>query len=302
MTEEIVITNVNIPPVIATAVLTVQMKLGILGKEDKNEYQNYAFVSIDKYYETVARVATEHGLSWFCQETEPAKIVNFGEGKAALLYNYQFTMFFRDGEVVPVYDRISIFHPLQGAQTSGSAASYAEKLFMRKAFKVVTGEKDADAVDQDFGGTNPGPADLDLSPPDPTPEPSPSNVKKAPEEPKLAPEKVSPVSKDPSPKAPAPVEKTGTDEISNPADYVITDEDGTTVIKEIKEPEVADWSLVFNVFETFLPDCKSMKDTKEFWTKNTKAIELLKDGDPKAHKKLVAMFKEHQSNVSTKGK
>ena len=45
-----------------------------------------------------------------------------------------------------------------------------------------------------------------------------------------------------------------------------------------------------------------MKETKEFWTKNTKAIELLKDGDPKVHKKLVAMFKKHQSEVSTKGK
>jgi hypothetical protein len=213
-----------------------------------------------------------------------------------------FTMFHGTGEVVPVYDRISIFHPLQGAQTSGSAASYAEKLFMRKAFKVVTGEKDADAVDQDFSGTSLGPVDLSLPPPNTTSQPSPTNIEKAPEEPKPVPEKVSSVSKDPSPKAPAPGEKTGTDEIQNLGDYVIEDGDGTTILREIKEPATTNWDLIFDVFETFLSDCKSMKETKEFWTGNTKAIELLKDGDPKVHKKLVALFKEHQSEVSTKGK
>jgi len=297
MTEEVVITNAEIPESIALAVLAVQKYLGVLGKEAHNSYQDYSYATIDKYYEKIASVATEHDLSWFCQETAPAQIVNFGDGKSALLYTYQFTMFHGTGEVVPVYDRISIFHPLQGAQTSGSAASYAEKLFMRKAFKVVTGEKDADGLDQSFDMTIPN-DDVLMD----TIELPPANIEKAPEEPEPAPEKVSPVSKDPSPKAPAPMEKTGTGENPNPADYVITDEDGTTVLKEIEEPAIADWNLVFNVFETFLPDCKSMKDTKEFWTKNTKAIELLKDGDPKAHKKLVAMFKEHQSKVSTRGK
>jgi len=83
---------------------------------------------------------------------------------------------------------------------------------------------------------------------------------------------------------------------------VIEDKDGTTVLREIKEPAIANWGLIFNVFETFLSDCKNMKETKEFWTKNTKTIELLKNGDQKVHKKLVAMFKKHQSEVSTKGK
>ena len=301
-TEEVVITNASIPESIALAVLAVQKALGVLGKSERNEFQKYKFVPIDKYYEIVASVATAHDLSWFCQETGPAQIVSFGDDKTALLYSYMFTMFHGTGEVVPVYDRISIFHPLQGAQTSGSAASYAEKLFMRKAFKVVTGEEDADAVDQNFGGTNPGPVDLDLPPPDPTPEPSPANVEKAPEEPKPVPEEVSSVGDDPSPEVQVPEEKTGTDEIPNPVDYVIENGDGTTVLKEIKEPATANWDLIFSVFETFLPDCKNMKETKEFWTKNTKAIELLKDGDPKVHKKLVAMFKKHQSEVSTKGK
>jgi hypothetical protein len=325
MTEEVVITNAEIPESIALAVLAVQKALGVLGKSERNEFQKYKFVPIDKYYEIVASVATAHDLSWFCQEVGPAQVVSFGDGKTALLYTYMFTMFHGTGEVVPVYDRISIFHPVQGAQTSGSAASYAEKLFMRKAFKVVTGEEDADAVDQDFGEANLGPADLGLPPlqgaqisgpvqgtqtsesaasaaPDATSQPSPANVEKPPEEPKPAPEKVSSVSKDPSPEAPAPGEKTGTDKIQNLGDYVIEDDDGTTVLKEIKEPATANWNLIFNVFETFLPDCENMKETKEFWTKNTKAIELLKDGDPKVHKKLVAMFKEHQSKASTKGK
>ena len=143
------VTGARIPASIAEAVLAVQMSLGTLGKEDRNQFQNYNFVSIDKYYEVVARAATQQGLSWFCQETS-SEIVNFGKDKGAIRFEFAFTMFHVSGQVVPCYDRISIYHPLQGAQTSGSAASYAEKLFMRKAFKVVTGEDDADAVDQSF--------------------------------------------------------------------------------------------------------------------------------------------------------
>ena len=47
--------------------------------------------------------------------------------------------------MIPDYFVCTIFHPLIGAQTAGSALSYADKLFQRHVFKVQTGEEDADS-------------------------------------------------------------------------------------------------------------------------------------------------------------
>jgi hypothetical protein len=59
--------------------------------------------------------------------------------------------------VIEAFSVISILHPIQGAQTIGSAMSYVDKVFMRQAFAVATGEKDIDA-----DATNP--TDLDIKP------------------------------------------------------------------------------------------------------------------------------------------
>jgi hypothetical protein len=66
---------------------------------------------------------------------------------------------------------LSILHPIQGAQTIGSAMSYVDKVFMRQTFAVATGEKDIDA-----DATNPGAFDLD--PPKPAPKPVAKAVEK----------------------------------------------------------------------------------------------------------------------------
>ena len=286
MTDEVIISDANIPESIALAVLAVQKSLGVLGKEGTNEFQNYAYVSIDKYYEIVAQVATANDLSWFCKEVS-SEIVDVGHNKQAIKFDYVFSMFHGTGEVVPVYDRISIYHPLQGAQTSGSAASYAEKLFMRKAFKVVTGEKDADAADQDFG-TGETPEKVE----------PPKNLEKAE---KQAAESAAEAEVTPPPVGEEPP-KPGNGADFDADDYVEKDKDGTVTLREIKDPDVANWELIYSVFEKFIPHCKNVKDTRAFWSKNIKAIELLKGGDPKLHENLVAMFKEHQTAVSTKGK
>jgi len=290
------ITGARIPACIAEAVLAVQMSLGTLGKEDRNQFQNYNFVSIDKYYEVVARAATQQGLSWFCQETS-SEIVNFGEGKGAIRFEFAFTMFHISGQVVPCYDRISIYHPLQGAQTSGSAASYAEKLFMRKAFKVVTGEDDADAVDQSFSLDETLDETFDQKPPNEGiaegGNPSSGNTQRSPEPEKEAPESRStPPSQDP----PGGEEPPKID----PAAFVNQGDDGVAVLKEIKEPKATDWNIVFTVFETFMPD--NLAQVKEFWKANTKPIDILKENDPKLHVKLVELFTDTRTKLTTKGK
>ena len=298
------ITGARIPVCIAEAVLAVQMSLGTLGKEDRNQFQNYNFVSIDKYYEVVARAATQQGLSWFCQETS-SEIVNFGEGKGAIRFEFAFTMFHISGQVVPVYDRISIYHPLQGAQTSGSAASYAEKLFMRKAFKVVTGEDDADAVDQSFSLDETFDQDTKNNPEPEGGESSPGNTQRSPE-PEKEPEKETVVAESEGATAPGdpPEEEAPVSSDITPTDYIedmdLGKEGEVAVLREIKDAASTDWGIVYQVFEEFMPQEVGL--TKKFWTENTKAIELLKEYDPKLHKKLVQMFTDNQIKITTKGK
>jgi hypothetical protein len=313
------------PIKIAGAVLKTQADLGVLGKEDRNPFGNYNFVSIDKYYELVASAATRNGLSWFCQElgSSLSQVPTKKDGVSVTVakFEYMFTMFHVSGEAVPVYDRISIYHPMQGAQTSGSAASYAEKLFMRKAFKVVTGEKDADAtdgdqfivsdddLDMDIGSTmDPAPTDSagqsrERSPEPSDPEPSNDDLDMGEAEAPLEEEPVTgedagglgtePVTA-PEAEAPAPQETPTLD----PKAYAAPDGDGTMLLHEIKDPDKANWLIVKEVFETFIPDCKDKEELKSFWNKNTKALGVFKEHAPKA---LVKIFKDtHHKLPDTK--
>lgn len=121
--------------------------VGHLAKTDENKYAKYNYVSIDDYYDKVARTALDHGLSWIISEEK----IDAREGY--VIFTYTFDIYHRaqvadDGADSHVLDAVtfSVVHPIQGPQTAGSAASYAEKLFMRTVFKVRTGEPDADAV------------------------------------------------------------------------------------------------------------------------------------------------------------
>jgi hypothetical protein len=82
--------------------------------------------------------------------------------------------------VVPDFTRITIVHPLQGAQTVGSAMSYLDKVFMRQLFSIATGEKDSDADETDpnelLGGSTPS---------KPRPEPK-REPKQEPEKPQMS--------------------------------------------------------------------------------------------------------------------
>jgi hypothetical protein len=100
------------------------------------------------------------------------------------------------------------------------------------------------------------------------------------------------------PKAPKQTTNEKVEPKINPNDYIEENEEGAPVLKEIKNPDAVSWDIIFAVFEAFIPGCETVKKTREFWSSNTKVIELLKEGSPKLHEKLVALFKEHQSHVS----
>lgn len=136
---------------LAKSIVALALEIEPLKKESRNGDAGFNFVSIDEYYAKVARLAMQRGIYWTLSElhSEPhGEYVN-------TLYN------------IELYDvehnladesfcTLSVQHPFQGAQTSGSSLSYAEKAFMRTAFKIVTGEPDGDHFAKPKGA-NPGP-------------------------------------------------------------------------------------------------------------------------------------------------
>lgn len=138
---------------INTAIAMVMGEVGMLGKGDINKHQNYAFVSVDSYYKALSPIMSKHGLSFSLNETK--FIIHPMVGKApAIEIGYSVRMMHASGETIPDFSSVTILHPIQGAQTAGSAMSYASKVFARQMFLVQTGEEDADSTPSDaFSGT-----------------------------------------------------------------------------------------------------------------------------------------------------
>lgn len=144
-----------IPASIISAILAASKEMPVLSKMDQNKYGNYAFVSIDDYYEHVMNIAFRHGLSWIVREVEfdfvrDTANVPRKERSDYCIFTYEIDMFHSGGDVVKSIDRVTVIHQPQGAQTSGSARSYADKIFARSMFKIRTGEADADASNAAF--------------------------------------------------------------------------------------------------------------------------------------------------------
>lgn len=119
--------------------VTISRECPSLKKDERNDHGKFNFVSIDEYYESVASVALKHGVFWLSTVT---KVEPDGD---ILWFHYEYTIFDGgNGKLGPVV--VVVPHPWQKAQTAGSAQSYADKVFMRQVFKVVTGEPDADAM------------------------------------------------------------------------------------------------------------------------------------------------------------
>lgn len=143
-----------VKPEIIKAIVDTRAGIGRLGKSAMNPHGRYKYVSIDAYYEKVALIAAENGLSWVISEVDFKALPDFGVTKGGIIQaTYSVTLMHVSGATLPGFSRITIIHPIQGAQTVGSAMSYMDKVFMRQAFAVATGEAGADADETD-------PADL----------------------------------------------------------------------------------------------------------------------------------------------
>lgn len=231
---------------IVKAILSTAKAVGTLGKAAVNPHGGYNYVSIDKFYESVARIANDNGLNWVLRETQFEVLSSIGK-TGAIRVNYAVDLMHEAGEMQRDFSQVSIIHPIQGAQTVGSSMSYADKVVMRQLFKVPTGEKDIDADETDNRA-------LDLGPTKPAPK----------------------VSVDIDPPAPA---------------------NGNAIPKIAVPGEEANWDAVEEIFKNFIPNCHTTDGLKEFWSENIKAIEALKEGHPKMHKRVVELFTNRKNEL-----
>lgn len=145
------------------AIIETRTKVGNLGKAAFNPHGRYKYVSIDTYYEKVAAAAAANGLAWVATERSFELLPDIFKAPTVRI-TYSVTLMHSSGEVIPDFSVVTIVHPVQGAQTVGSAMSYLDKVFMRQLFSVATGEAGADADETD-------PADVMLRPSKPSPAP-----------------------------------------------------------------------------------------------------------------------------------
>lgn len=126
------------------AIIATREQVGSLGKSAMNPHGRYKYVSIDTYYEKVAATAAKNGLSWIASEIDFQILPEVGK-TGIIKATYNVSLMHEKGDFIHDFTRLTIIHPIQGAQTVGSAMSYLDKVFMRQLFSVATGEKDGDA-------------------------------------------------------------------------------------------------------------------------------------------------------------
>lgn len=139
--------NHSFPPGIATAVIEVMQALGTLGKDhERDDYSaKYNYASIDDFLQHVRGHCATAGLAIIPDEARDAETreITTSKGKPAVMWNarFAFTLIHSSGESYgPIFKGVEVHHT--GAQSAGSAQSYALKQLMRGLFMIPTGDAD----------------------------------------------------------------------------------------------------------------------------------------------------------------
>tara|TARA_R100001086_G_scaffold226362_1_gene144980 strand:- start:212 stop:850 length:639 start_codon:yes stop_codon:yes gene_type:complete len=134
---------------INSAIATAMGQVQKLAKDERNAHGNYSFASIDKFLDLCRPIMAGHGLhvniSGLGAETFMA-----GSNKLWCKFSYVIKTCHESGETTGE-SGMDVLMPLTGAQTSGSAQSYALKQYLRGLLLISTGEKD----DPDFSQSAP---------------------------------------------------------------------------------------------------------------------------------------------------
>ena len=118
--------------------------IGKIAKDNLNQHQKYKFASIDDFLVATGKACSEHGLIVLQDEVSREVIQN--KSASWLSFEFSFVVMHESGESFGPFRR-SVAVPWHGAQSFGSAQSYALKQFMRSLFQIATGDQD----DADYG-------------------------------------------------------------------------------------------------------------------------------------------------------
>ena len=125
---------------INTAIASAMSEVQKLPRDDRNEHGKYSFASIDKFLDACRPILAAHGLhpniDGVASDTFMA-----GSNKLWGKFSYRISMHHESGESTEP-SGMDVMLPLTGAQTSGSAQSYALKQYLRGLLLISTGEKD----------------------------------------------------------------------------------------------------------------------------------------------------------------
>lgn len=131
-------------PSIFSAIATAASQVKVLGKSERNKFDGYDFVSIDKFLALVNPICSKNGLFPIVSQSsvEFYDNTNSKGGKSTWArFHYDITLYHSSGETLgPVSVMVSV--PMNGAQATGSAQSYALKQFFRSTLMIPTGDKD----------------------------------------------------------------------------------------------------------------------------------------------------------------
>lgn len=115
-----------------------------IGKSNRNKFDGYDFASIDKFLALVGPICGRHGLFPFINltQTELYENQNSKGGKSIWCrFWYEVTLYHSSGQKLPE-TKVMVAVPMNGAQSSGSAQSYALKQYFRSVLMIPTGDKD----------------------------------------------------------------------------------------------------------------------------------------------------------------
>ena len=136
---------------IGQAIAKAMGEIETVHKNDSNQHGGYNFASIDGFIGGCRDAMSSNGLHTLISVVKFERFAGNNNKQWADI-TYKIQLCHASGEATePVQSVVTL--PITGAQTSGSAQSYALKQFLRGIFMVKTGEKD----DPDFNA----PTDLE---------------------------------------------------------------------------------------------------------------------------------------------
>lgn len=129
---------------IFAAIAASAREVRVIGKSERNKFDGYDFASIDKFLMLVNPICGRNGLFPIVAQREVEFYDNTnskGTKSVWARFFFDVTLYHSSGETLgPVNMMVAV--PMNGAQTSGSAQSYALKQFFRSTFMIPTGDKD----------------------------------------------------------------------------------------------------------------------------------------------------------------